>query len=107
MALLMGVITMLRLTRNVPRNVTEVAVYGEPVYCDGNVIKAPAISMDDQMAIMRRMAELEEKVKVLSTKPAMPPEMGEMLNNALSRVSTLEQELASTKKVALLVFLDT
>lgn len=98
---------MLRMTRNMPRKVTEAtALYANPLYCDGNMMKAPAISMNDQMALMKRMAELEEKVNVLSMKPTMPPEMEELLNNALNRASTLEQELDTTKKV-LLVFLDT
>ncbi|KAH1158684.1 hypothetical protein AAZX31_11G113400 [Glycine max] len=97
--ILMGVITMLRMTRNMPRKVTEAtALYANPLYCDGNMMKAPAISMNDQMALMKRMAELEEKVNVLSMKPTMPPEMEELLNNALNRVNTLEQELDSTKK---------
>lgn len=52
---------------------------------------------------MKRMAELEEKVTVLSVKPVMPPEKEEMLNNALTRVSTLEQELGATKKVLVML----
>lgn len=70
------------------------------------MMKAPANSMDDQMCLMKHMAELEDKVNVLSMKPAMSSEMEELLNNALNRASTLEQELDTTKKV-LLVFLDT
>lgn len=46
------------------------------------------------------MAELEEKVTVLTVKPvAMPAEKEEMLNAAVSRVDVLEQELLATKKV--------
>ena len=46
------------------------------------------------------MAELEDKVSVLIGKPAaMPPETEEMLNGALSRVCTLEEELSAAKKV--------
>lgn len=101
MAILMGLATLVRLTRNMPRKITEVALYGNSVYYDGkgNMIKAPAISIDDHMAMMKRMADLEEKVNVLSMRPAMPPEKEELLNSALSRVSTLEQELATAKKV--------
>ncbi|RDY01316.1 Phosphatidylinositol/phosphatidylcholine transfer protein SFH3, partial [Mucuna pruriens] len=99
MAILMGIITMIRMTRNMPRKVTEAAFFNNsPVYCDGNMKKAPEFSIDDHMALLKRMAELEEKVNVLSTKPVMPPQMGEMMNNALNRVNTLEQELATTKK---------
>ncbi|KAK7312320.1 hypothetical protein VNO77_36098 [Canavalia gladiata] len=97
MAIVMGVMTMIRMTRSMPKKISEVAMYGNPVYCD-DMIKAPAIPSDDNMAMMKRMAELEEKVNVLFMKPNMPPEKEEMLNNALNRVSTLEQELAITKK---------
>ncbi|KAJ1393625.1 CRAL/TRIO, N-terminal domain [Sesbania bispinosa] len=98
MAIVMGIVTFIRLTRNMPRKITEAALYGSSVDYDGNIIKAPAISIDDQMALMKRMADLEEKVNVLSMRPAMPPEKEELLNNALNRVSMLEQQLASTQK---------
>ncbi|KAL2983458.1 hypothetical protein AAZX31_12G039100 [Glycine max] len=98
MAILMGVITMIRMTRNMPGKVTEAAMYGNPIYRYVNMMKAPANSMDDQMCLMKHMAELEEKVNVLSMKPAMSPEMEELLNNALNRASRLEQELDTTKK---------
>lgn len=99
MALVMGIVTVFRMTRNMPRKITEAALYGSSVYYDGTVMKAPTISTNECMAMMKRMAELEEKVTVLSIKPAMPPEKEELLNNALSRVSTLEQQLVATKKV--------
>jgi hypothetical protein len=52
------------------------------------------------MTVLKRMAELEDKVSVLSAKPvSMPPEKEEMLSAALSRVDGLEQELMATKKV--------
>ncbi|XP_057456442.1 phosphatidylinositol/phosphatidylcholine transfer protein SFH3-like [Lotus japonicus] len=98
MAVVMGFITFIRLTRNMPRKITEVALYGSSVYYDGNMMKAPAISIDEHMALMKRMAELEEKVNALSMRPSMPPEKEEMLNNALSRVCTLEEDLATAKK---------
>ena len=60
---------------------------------------APVISVDDHMALMKRMTDLEEKVNILSTRPSMPPEMEELLNSTLNRVDTLEQELATAKKV--------
>ena len=106
MAFIMGIVTMIRLTRNMPRKITEAALFGSSVYYDSTMMKDPAISSGDHMAMMKRMAELEEKVNVLSMRPAMPPEKEELLNSALNRVSTLEQELAAAKKV-LLVFLDT
>ncbi|PRQ23832.1 putative cellular retinaldehyde binding/alpha-tocopherol transport, CRAL/TRIO [Rosa chinensis] len=104
MAFIMGIVTMIRLTRDMPRKLTEAALYGSPAYCNGMGMKAkqlPAssISSDTYMNMMKRMAELEEKVKVLSTKPTiMPPEKEEMLNNALNRATALEQALSATKK---------
>lgn len=99
MALVMGIVTIIRMTSSMPRKITEAALYGgNSVYYDGSMMKAPAISNNEYMAMMKRMAELEEKVTVLSVKPVMPPEKEEMLNNALTRVSTLEQELGATKK---------
>lgn len=60
----------------------------------------PAVSDADFKSALKRMAELEDRVNVLSMKPAsMPPEKEEMLNAALSRVDVLEHELATTRKV--------
>ncbi|XP_061358663.1 phosphatidylinositol/phosphatidylcholine transfer protein SFH3-like [Gastrolobium bilobum] len=112
MALVMGIVTMIRITCNLPRKITEAAFYIRQVYYDGTTMKAPAISSkeytttmkapaissNEYMTMMKRMAELEEKMTVLSMRPVMPPEKEEMLNDALNRVSTLEQELAATKK---------
>ncbi|XP_019414869.1 PREDICTED: phosphatidylinositol/phosphatidylcholine transfer protein SFH3-like isoform X2 [Lupinus angustifolius] len=99
MAMVMGVVTMIGMTRNMPRRITEAALYGSSVYYDGTMIKAPpAITNNYHMTIMKQMAELEEKVAALSMRPSMPPEKEEMLNNALCRVSALEQHLAVTKK---------
>ncbi|XP_019414081.1 PREDICTED: phosphatidylinositol/phosphatidylcholine transfer protein SFH3-like [Lupinus angustifolius] len=85
---------------NMPKKIAAVKLYGElAVYYGGIMTKAaPTISIDHHTAMMRRMAELEEKVNVLNMRPVMPPEKEELLNNALSRVTTLEQELASSKK---------
>ncbi|XP_019086899.1 PREDICTED: phosphatidylinositol/phosphatidylcholine transfer protein SFH12 [Camelina sativa] len=109
MALVMGVVTMIRVTKNVPRKLTESTLYSSPVYCDdasmnksamqSEKMTVPAISGEDFMAIMKRMAELEQKVTVLSAQPTvMPPDKEEMLNAAISRSNILEQELAATKK---------
>ncbi|XP_065636410.1 phosphatidylinositol/phosphatidylcholine transfer protein SFH3 isoform X2 [Quercus suber] len=104
MAFAMGIVTMVRLTKNMPKKVAEAAIYNSSVYYDDTVIKghqlpSPAISTTDYMTVIKRMAELEEKVNVLSNKPAvMPAEKEALLNAALSRVDALEQELSSTKK---------
>ena len=91
-----------------PRKITEAAVYGSPVYYNDMMMKShqlPAaphamISHAEYLTMMKRMAELEERVNALSMKPAaMPAEKEEMLNAAISRVSALEHELSATKKV--------
>ncbi|CAL0334166.1 unnamed protein product [Lupinus luteus] len=91
MAIVTGIITIMRVTKNMPKKTTG-------VYADTMMKAAPTISIDDHMDMMKRMVELEEKVKVLSMRPEMPPEKEELLNNAQSRVTTLEQELASAIK---------
>ncbi|GAY66181.1 hypothetical protein CUMW_246700 [Citrus unshiu] len=105
LAFVMGIVTMVRMTTNMPRRITEAALYGSQVYYTDSMMKghhkltAPSISGADYMAMAKRMAELEDKVKMLTMKPStMPPEKEEMLNTAVNRVSTLEQELSATKK---------
>ena len=104
MAFIMGIVAMVRLTRSMPRKLTEATLYGSPVYYNGMVVKgqplpAPAISSNDYMNMMKRMAELEAKVNALNSKPAvMPPEKEDLLNVALNRVNALEQELSAAKK---------
>ncbi|KDO47897.1 hypothetical protein CISIN_1g008520mg [Citrus sinensis] len=105
LAFVMGIVTMVRMTTNMPRRITEAALYGSQVYYTDSMMKghhkltAPSISGADYMAMAKRMAELEDKVKMLTMKPStMPPEKEEMLNAAVNRVSTLEQELSATKK---------
>ncbi|KAJ7978337.1 Phosphatidylinositol/phosphatidylcholine transfer protein [Quillaja saponaria] len=103
MAFAMGIVTMVRLTRNMPKKLTEVALYNGSVYYDAAMMKgqqlpAATISTADYMYMMKRMSELEDKVNILSMKPTMLPEKEEMLNAAISKVNNLEQELAATKK---------
>ncbi|TYK28821.1 Sec14 cytosolic factor [Cucumis melo var. makuwa] len=105
MALVMGIVTMVRLTRTMPKKLTEAAIYSSTVYYDGSMAKHPAlpppaaVPLSDYMTMMKRMAELEERVNVLNMKPAaMPADKEEMLNIALGKVETLEQELEATKK---------
>lgn len=103
----MGIVTMIRMTSNMPRRITEAALYGNSgsVYYDGTMMKGSTNKSNEYISMMKRMAELEEKVTVLSVRPAMPPEKEELLNNALCRVTALEQELTATKKVLLLLLL--
>ncbi|VVA99460.1 unnamed protein product [Arabis nemorensis] len=102
----LAIVTMIRVTRKL----TESTIYSSAVYCDGNSMNkswmqsesmsTATISGDDFIAVMKRMAELEQKVTILSAQPTsiMPPEKEEMLNSAISQADVLEQELAATKK---------
>ncbi|XWS54940.1 hypothetical protein CRYUN_Cryun10bG0132700 [Craigia yunnanensis] len=105
MAFVMGIVTMVRLSRSMPRKLSEAALYGGQLYYANPMITGhaaqlpPPITSTDYFSMMKRMAELEDKVSFLIGKPAaMPPEKEEMLNAALSRVCTLEEELSSAKK---------
>ncbi|KAF4361881.1 hypothetical protein G4B88_009253 [Cannabis sativa] len=109
LAMVMGIVTMIRLTRNMPKKIIEMAVYGSPIYYNEmTMIKhhkldvpaaVEAISNTEYMAMMKRMAELEEKVSVLNMKPvSMPPEKEEMLAAAVKRVNDLEQDLSLAHK---------
>ncbi|WJX51410.1 hypothetical protein P8452_37610 [Trifolium repens] len=98
MSIVLGIITLIRMTRYMPRKMTA-DMYGNSVCYDDNMMKeAPAISFDDHMAMMKRMADLEDKVNTLIMRPSMPPEMEELLNSSLNRVEMLEQELTTAKK---------
>lgn len=117
MTFVMGICAMVRMTRNIPRKLTNASFYSNSDYGvdariksqSGYETQAPDISTSDYFTMIKRMAELEDKMNVLSNKPVvMPPEKEETLNNALSRVDALEQELSSAKKVktCLLPFLN-
>lgn len=110
MTFVMGIVTLVRLARNMPRKLTDATLYSSAMFGVDPMMKphqlpAPTISTTEYLSMMKRMGELEEKVTLLSNKPAvMPPEKEEMLNAALSRVDVLEQELSSTKKVHIFFF---
>ncbi|GAB2279517.1 Phosphatidylinositol/phosphatidylcholine transfer protein sfh12 [Dionaea muscipula] len=107
MTFVMGIVTMVRLTRNMPRKLTDATLYSTPMYCLDPVVKGrdpshqltqPAITTADYVTVIKRMAALEERVTAMSMKPDPLAEKEEMLKSASSRVDTLEQELAATKK---------
>ncbi|GAB2248111.1 hypothetical protein Droror1_Dr00007993 [Drosera rotundifolia] len=108
MTLVMGVVTVIRLTSNITRKITDATLYSTSVLCDGGMLKNNAtthqvalhsISKAEFFAIMKRMGELEGKVIAPSAKPAeMPPKKEEMLNLALGKVDALELELSATKE---------
>uniref|UniRef100_A0A0V0IL84 Putative phosphatidylinositol/phosphatidylcholine transfer protein SFH3-like n=1 Tax=Solanum chacoense TaxID=4108 RepID=A0A0V0IL84_SOLCH len=108
MTFVMGVVTMVRMTRNMPRKLTDstllsgslkgVDMHVKPVHGQEYRLSGPAISNNEYFSMMKRMGELEEKVISLSNKPSsLPPEKEEMLNNVMSHVDKLEQELCATK----------
>ncbi|XP_051132988.1 phosphatidylinositol/phosphatidylcholine transfer protein SFH12-like isoform X2 [Andrographis paniculata] len=107
MTFVMGIVTMVRMTRNMPRTLTDSTFYSTSMYGDDMVkgqghpysTSDTAISSEDYFIMMKRVNELEERVSVLTKKPpSMPAEKEEMLKNALNRVDALEQELSDTKK---------
>ncbi|KAK1572275.1 hypothetical protein Q3G72_030078 [Acer saccharum] len=60
---------------------------------------ATYVVWSDYISMMKRMADLEEKVNILTMKSAtMPPEKEEMLNAVFNCVNALEEELSTTKK---------
>ncbi|XP_015057843.1 phosphatidylinositol/phosphatidylcholine transfer protein SFH12-like isoform X1 [Solanum pennellii] len=108
MTFVMGVVTMVRMTRNMPRKLTDstllsgslkgVDMQVKPVHGQEYRLSGPAISNNEYFSMMKRMGELEEKVISLSNTPSsLPPEKEEMLNNVMTHVDKLEQELCATK----------
>ncbi|KAK9000445.1 hypothetical protein V6N11_080945 [Hibiscus sabdariffa] len=104
MSFVISIMTMIRLSRNMPRKLRETDLYGGQVYhakpmITGRVADQSPVSSNDYVAMEKRMAKLEEAVSFLMRKPAtMPPEKEEILNEALRKVGVLEEELAAAKK---------
>lgn len=109
MAFVMGVVTMVRVSRAVPRKLTDPSLYSSDIYhadsmFRGHQIDPTTLPAPECFAIIKHMAKLEDKVNMLSSEQAaMSAEKEQMLNAALNRVSTLEGELAATKKVGLIL----
>ncbi|RZC44626.1 hypothetical protein C5167_037576, partial [Papaver somniferum] len=61
-------------------------------------LEGAGVPSTDYSSAMKRMAELEEKVTILTTKPEAAPVKEEKLDSAVVRVDALEQELSATKK---------
>jgi len=104
MAFVMGILTMVRMTRNMPKKLTDANFYSNFGEYKGQAsndqMTVPAISAQEFMTVMKRMAELEEKMSNMNNLAiCMPPEKEEMLNAAITRADALEQELMATKKV--------
>ncbi|MBA0599483.1 hypothetical protein Gorai_005700 [Gossypium raimondii] len=111
MTFVMGIATMVKVTRNMPRKAGDDKTDSSLAEGIGTKVKSaegqakltpppsPAISHDELASVMKRMAELEHKLSVVNRQSTtMPPEKEEMLNSALTRADALEQELMATKK---------
>ncbi|XP_058091986.1 phosphatidylinositol/phosphatidylcholine transfer protein SFH12-like isoform X2 [Magnolia sinica] len=106
MTFVMGIATVLRVTRGIPKKLTN--DYGNPLYGAESMLKgkvnqhqlpAPAVSAAEFSAVVKRLRQMEEQASILSMQPArMPIDKEEMLNAAVTRVNALEAELAATKK---------
>lgn len=110
MAFVVGILTILRVTRGIPRKITHAAVDYANVYCADTMVKGqannhrqqpgPAAPPAEYAAVLKRLGELEEKVSAFGKKPAeTTPEKEEILNAAVRRIGALETELEATKKV--------
>ncbi|XP_023770435.1 phosphatidylinositol/phosphatidylcholine transfer protein SFH12 [Lactuca sativa] len=109
MTLVMGVMTMVRMTNNMPKRLTNATLYSIGIHDDDDdmvkkqpgsyKLQPPVVSAAEFLSVMKRVGELEEKVIILNNQPnQMPPEKEEILNKALSRVEALEIELVATRK---------
>lgn len=99
-AFVMGVVTMMRVGRSMSRKVTNADVTD---MLRSQMVQqpppTPTVSVAEFAFVLNRLAELEEKMNVLSTKPPeMALEKEEMLNAAARRVEDLESQLAETRK---------
>lgn len=106
-AFVMGILAMVRLSKDVPRKLTEAALFGNSVYYEESKMSKPnqdsfpaPVSSSEYVLMVKRMAELEEKCMSLEPKPADDAlEKEDKLHAALNRVQVLEHELSETKKV--------
>ncbi|KAK4780415.1 hypothetical protein SAY87_016521 [Trapa incisa] len=111
MAFVMGVATVVRVSRAVPGRLTDASFYSSDVHAThprlkGQQSSPSPLSATECFAIIKHLAILEDKVNMLSSKQeAMCVEKDEKLNAAIIRVSALEEELAATKKVCSTLFL--
>lgn len=92
MALLMGIVGVMRLSKNTPRKLTAADV----VYPEGVTV----MPTQEYMAMVKKMTDLEEKCKSMdAAQAAISMEREKVLDAALRRVEQLELQLSETKKV--------
>jgi hypothetical protein len=102
-----------RVTKNRPDSILEVDDNHSIHSLDYSTTKeefrppspAPGVTEADIFSsVLKRLAELEEKIEVLQSKSSeMPSEKEELLNAAFRRVDAVEAELIVTKKVCTLI----
>ncbi|XP_010530818.1 PREDICTED: phosphatidylinositol/phosphatidylcholine transfer protein SFH1 isoform X2 [Tarenaya hassleriana] len=108
-AFFMGIVAMVRLSKHMPHKLTEAVLYGTSVHDEkstknkqNQLAKFPEpepVSSSEYILMAKRVAELEDKCKVLDMKRAdVSAEKEENLQAALTRVQALEQDLSETKK---------
>ncbi|CAH8386547.1 unnamed protein product [Eruca vesicaria subsp. sativa] len=105
-AFVMGILAMVRLSKGVPRKLTEAALFGNSVYSEQSKTTEPnqdqlstPVSSSEYVLMAKRMSDLEEKYMSLDSKPTDDGlEKENKLLAALNRVQVLEQELSETKK---------
>ncbi|XP_038999854.1 phosphatidylinositol/phosphatidylcholine transfer protein SFH12-like [Hibiscus syriacus] len=101
MTFVMGVATMVKVTRNMPIKASDVRP-ALPAPLTVKIKEIPpqaSITPNELESVMKRMAELEARLAAINMQSTtMPPEKEEMLNSALRRADALEQELMATKK---------
>lgn len=106
-AFVMGILAMVRLSKGVPRKLTEAALFGNSVSNEESKMTKPdqdqlstPVSSSEYVLMAKRMSDLEEKYMSLDSKPADDGlEKEQKLQAALNRVQVLELELSETRKV--------
>lgn len=100
MAFVTGVVTLLRLTRNMPKKDGDLDYLESMVKSQADQqLHFPVIPTTDYSSVMNTLAQMEAKVTALTLKPAaMPSEKEELLNATMKRVEALENDLQSAKK---------
>ncbi|CAN8257869.1 unnamed protein product [Cochlearia groenlandica] len=107
-AFVMGLLAMVRLSKDVPRKLTEAAIFGNSVYYEQSKLSKPnqdqnqdqgPVSSSEYVLMAKRMADLEEKYMSIDSKSVNDGlEKEDKLTAALNRVQVLEHELCETKK---------
>jgi hypothetical protein len=104
MSMAMGIMTMLRVGNAMPKTITSAPPSKDQLESETEIgadeDPKVMVSAAEYAMVLTRLAEMEEKVVIMSNKPIeMPPEKEEILKAAVDRAEALEAELSATKKV--------